>query len=147
MANPDTNTQNDSAKPLFERLNEESAFSDTATEEGLMELADKLAPLIQGKRLHNVVDLLSFASDVVDMADDAMIQKMMTGYEDLVSNAWMLSNAARYAQNQAAQKPVPSLIGLIRASRDEDVRRGLHFGLQFLAVLGRQAAQSNEEQV
>lgn len=147
MADPNTQTTNSSKQtangskqPLFERLSQESAFSDPATGEGLVELANKLAPLIQGKRLHNVIDLLSLASDAVDMADDTMIQKMMAGYEDLVSNAWMLSNAARYAQNQATQEPVPSLFGLIRASRDEDVRRGLHMALQFLSVLGRKAA-------
>lgn len=140
MANPTTKKKKGDEQPLLERLNQESAFADAATEEGLIDLANKLAPLIQGKRFHNVVDLLSFASDTIDMADDAMIQKLMAGYEDLVSNVWMLSNAARYAQNKAAREPVPSLIGLIRASRDEEVRRGLHFGLQFLAVLGRQAA-------
>ncbi len=137
MANP---TAAGADTPLLERLNQKSAFADEATEAGLVELANKLAPLIQGRRLHNVVDLLSLASDGVDMADDAMIQKLMMAYEDVISNAWMLSNAARYAANQAAVKPVPSRIGLLRAVGDEDVRRGLHFALQFLAVLGRQTA-------
>ncbi|SFU07008.1 DUF1641 domain-containing protein [Sedimentitalea nanhaiensis] len=140
MAHP---TEHDTDTPLLERIGQESAFADAATQAGLLELANKLAPLIQGKRLHNVVDLLSLASDGVDMVDDAMIQKMMAGYEDLVSNAWMLSNAARYARNQAAQTPVPSTLGLVRAARDEDVRRGLHFALQFLAVIGRQTADAN----
>lgn len=135
MANP---TQTGADAPLLERLNEESAFADEATEAGLIDLANKVAPLIQGRRFHNVVDLLSLASDGVDMADDAMIQKLMSGYEDLVSNAWMLSNAARYASNEAARQPVPSRLGLLRAAGDEDVRRGLHFAIQFLAVLGRQ---------
>lgn len=137
MANP---TATGADTPLLERLNQESAFADKATEAGLIDLANKLAPLIQGRRLHNVIDLLSLASDGVDMADDAMVQKLMTTYEDVVSNAWMLSNAARYAANQAAVAPVPSRIGLLRAIADEDVRRGLHFALQFLAVLGRQTA-------
>lgn len=87
MANP-TNTA--AGGPLIERLNQESAFADKATEAGLIDLANKVAPLIQGRRFHNVVDLLSLVADGVDMADDAMIQKMMSGYEDLVSNAWML---------------------------------------------------------
>ncbi|QKK02981.1 MAG: DUF1641 domain-containing protein [Pseudomonadota bacterium] len=144
MANLDTETESGEEQSLLERLGKESAFSDAATEEGLIELADKIAPLIQGRRFHNVIDLLSLASDGVDMADEAMIEKMMAGYEDLVANAWMLSNATRYARNEAARKPVPSLIGLIRAARDEDVRRGLHFALQFLSVLGRQAAPAED---
>ena len=142
MANP---TKTDADSPLLERLNQESAFADAATEAGLIDLANKVAPLIQGRRFHNIVDLLSLAADGVDMADDAMIQKMMSGYEDLVSNAWMLSNAARYATNEAARNPVPTRLGLLRAAGDEDVRRGLHFAIQFLAVLGRQAARGAEE--
>ncbi|QSB44407.1 DUF1641 domain-containing protein [Altererythrobacter sp. FM1] len=142
MANP-TNTA--AGGPLIERLNQESAFADKATEAGLIDLANKVAPLIQGRRFHNVVDLLSLVADGVDMADDAMIQKMMSGYEDLVSNAWMLSNAVRYATNEAGQQPVPSRMGLLRAAGDEDVRRGLHFMIQFLAVLGRQTAHGAVE--
>ncbi|MBK0327579.1 DUF1641 domain-containing protein [Rhodobacteraceae bacterium F11138] len=142
MANP---TATGADAPLLERLSQDSAFADEATEAGLVELANKLAPLIQGRRLHNVIDLLSLASDGVDMADDAMIQKMMAAYEDVVSNTWMLSNAARFAANQAAQEPVPTRLGLLRAIADEDVRRGMHFVLQFLAVLGRQTAAGVDE--
>ena len=142
MANP---TQTGADAPLLERLNQESAFADEATEAGLIDLANKLAPLIQGRRFHNIVDLLSLAADGVDMADDALIQKMMVAYEDLVSNTWMLSNAARYAANTAARQPVPTRLGLLRAAGDEDVRRGLHFALQFLAVLGRQTARGADE--
>lgn len=125
-------------RPLIERLSETSAFSDPATEEGLRELADKLAPLIQGRRFHNVIDLMSLLSDVVDLTDDAMIQKLMKGYEEAVGGAWTLGNAARYAANQVANEPAPSLVGLLRAANDEDVRRGLHFGMRFLSILGRQ---------
>lgn len=142
MANP---TATGADAPLLERINQDSAFADEATEAGLVDLANKLAPLIQGRRLHNVIDLLSLASDGVDMADDAMIQKMMATYEDIVSNAWMLSNAARFAANQAAHQPVPSRLGLLRTVGDEDVRRGMHFVLQFLAVLGRQTAAGADE--
>ncbi|MCV2882998.1 DUF1641 domain-containing protein [Actibacterium sp. XHP0104] len=142
MANP-TAPQADT--PLLERISQQSAFADAATEAGLIDLANKVAPLIQGRRFHNVVDLMSLAADGVDMADDAMIQKMMGGYEDLVSNLWMLSNAARYASNEAMRQPVPSRMGLLKAAADEDVRRGLHFALQFLAVLGRQTAPQADD--
>lgn len=140
MAHP---TENDTDTPLLERITQEGAFTDPATQEGLLELANKLAPLLQGKRLHNLVDLMSLVSDGVDMVDDAMVQKMMAGYEDLVSNAWMLSNAARYAHNKVEQTPTPSTLGLVRAARDEDVRRGVYFALQFLAVIGRQTASAS----
>lgn len=111
---------------------------DEATERGVQHLIDKAAPLLQGQRFDNVIDLLSLLSDAVDMSDDAMIQKLMKAYEEGVGAAWSLGNAARYAQNQASNTPPPSLLGLVRAAGDEDVRRGLHFAIRFLGVLGRQ---------
>jgi uncharacterized protein YjgD (DUF1641 family) len=110
---------------------------DEATERGVSDLLEKAAPLLRGRRFHNIVDLLSLVSDGVDMADDAMIQKLMKTYEEAIGAAWTLGNAARFAASEAATKPTPSLIGLLRAAADEDVRRGLHVALLFLAVLGR----------
>jgi uncharacterized protein YjgD (DUF1641 family) len=57
---------------------------------------------------------------------------------------WSLGNAARFATNEAATMPVPSLFGLLRATGDEDTRRGLHFVIRFLAVLGRQMRNEQE---
>lgn len=122
-----------------------SPLLDQATEQGLKDLLEKVAPLLQGKRFHNVVDLLSLVSDGVDMFDDAMVQKLMKAYEESVGAAWSLGNAARYAQNQTATLPLPSLFGLLKVAGNEDVRRGLHFALQFLAVLGRQMDKTTEE--
>lgn len=113
-------------------------YLDPETEQGLSELLEKVAPLIQGRRLHNIVDLLSLASDVVDMSDEAMINKLAANYEQAVSGAWTVGNAARYAANEVSQNPTPSIFGLLRASNDEDVRRGLLFMLRFLGVLGKQ---------
>lgn len=117
---------------------EQAPELDTATQEGLNELIDKLAPLLQGRRLHNVVDLLSWTSDMVDMADEEMVNKLAANYENLISGLWAVSNAARYAGNEVTQSEVPSRLGLLRAANDEDVRRGLHFLLRFAAVFGRQ---------
>lgn len=109
-----------------------------ATEQGLAELLEKLAPLLQGRRFHNLVDLASLASDGVDMFDDAMIQKLMKAYEEVVAGAWNMGNAARYAAAQTSAGDTPSLFGLLRYAGNEDVRRGLYFALTFLSVLGRQ---------
>jgi len=111
---------------------------DAATQEGLNELVEKLAPLLQGRRLHNVVDLLSWTSDMVDLADEEMVNKLAANYENLVSGLWATGNAARYAANEVSQAEPPSRLGLLRAAKDEDVRRGLHFLLRFAAVFGRQ---------
>ncbi|WP_435656671.1 DUF1641 domain-containing protein [Brucella pituitosa] len=116
-----------------------AAILDPATERGLIELLEKVAPLLQARRFHNLVDLASLASDGVDMFDDAIIQKLMKAYEEGIGAAWTLGNAARYSAAQVSSSDAPpSLFGLLRLAGNEDVRRGLHFALTFLSVLGRQ---------
>lgn len=127
-----------SKKALAAEASKTIASMDEATERGLIELMEKLAPLLQGRRFHNLVDLASLASDGVDMFDDAMVQKLMKAYEESIGAAWSLGNAARYASAQTANAQIPSLFGLLRVAGNEDVRRGLYFVLQFLSVLGRQ---------
>lgn len=121
-------------------------LSDQATFDGLVALIEKAAPLLQGQRLHNVVDLLSAISDLVDMADDAMIEKLMKGYEEAVAGAWAVSNAARYAMLQAGQDQDPPSIwqSFKRLNRDEDARRGMSVMVNFLTTVGRQARAVGE---
>lgn len=118
-------------------------LNDAATQEGMSALVEKLAPLLQGKRFHNLVDLLSAISDVVDMTDDALVQKMMKGYEDVVSGAFNLNNVMRYAGAQAGAEENPPTVwqSLRRLNRDPDARRGLAMVLAMLGLLGRQAHQ------
>lgn len=115
------------------------------TLEGLSDLIEKIAPLLQGRRLHNIVDLLAAVSDVIEMADDAMLQKLMAMYEAGVSGAWMLGNAFRYAAAQAADAETPPTLlqSLRRLNRDEDARRGLDMIVGLLSELGRQARIAN----
>lgn len=124
-------------------LRDNPQLNDPATLEGMDALAEKLAPLLQLKRFHNLVDLLSAASDVVDMADDAMVQKLMKGYEDLAAGAFNLNNLVRYAGAQAGAEKQPPTVwqSLRRLNRDEDARRGLAMALAMLGQLGRQARQ------
>jgi uncharacterized protein YjgD (DUF1641 family) len=118
---------------------------DEATERGFAELMAKVAPLVQGKRLHNVIDLLSLVSDGVDMFDDATVQKLMKAYDETIGAAWAMGNAARYAAAQTSTSAPPSLFGLLRIAGQDDVRRGLNFALLFLSVLGRQMRQDQQE--
>jgi len=71
-----------SPKSLEQVLEEVPELQDQETLDGLTDLITKAAPLIQGRRLHNIVDLLAAASDVIEMADDAMVQKLMALYEE-----------------------------------------------------------------
>src|SRR5699024_10787758 len=114
-------------------------YLDQATEQGLTELLEKLAPLIQGGRLNNIIDLLSLASDMVDMSDEAMINKLSANYEHLVSAAWTTGSAGRIASHEVTQQSgTPSMFALLRAAMAEDVRRGLYFRRRVAGVLGRQ---------
>ena len=121
-------------------------LNDPATLQGIADLVGKLAPLLQGKRLHNLVDLLSALSDVVDMADDAMVQKLMKGYENVIAGAFNIATAMDYASAQAgAEKDPPTVWQALRRLRnDDDARRGLAVGLSMLSLIGRQARQGAE---
>lgn len=119
-------------------------LNDAATQEGMAALVEKLAPLLQSKRFHNLIDLLSAVSDMVDMTDDAMVQKMMKGYEDLTAGAFNLNNMMRYAGAQAGAEEDPPTVwqSLRRLNGDADARRGLAMALAMLGLLGRQARQN-----
>lgn len=132
MTNNNSSSDNQTLESLFPALQNE------ATRKGLSSLLDKMAPLIQGGRLNNIVDLLSLASDGVDMLDDATIQRLMKVYEDGVSVAWLAGNTVRYASAITAASSPPSLLGLVKLARQDDVRRGLHFALLALSIFGKQ---------
>lgn len=125
-------------------LQENPQLNDPATIAGMGALTEKLAPLLQLKRFHNVIDLLSAVSDVVDMADDAMVQKLMKGYEDVAAGAFNINNVMRYAGAQAGAEEEPPTVwqSLKRLNGDADTRRGLAMALNMLEQLGRQARQN-----
>lgn len=116
-------------------------LQDDAALEGLAELMGKLEPLLAGRRLNRVVDLLSATADLVDMGDDYMVEKLAKAFEEGVGAAWATGNAARMAaaRVQAIQE-TPTLIGLMRMAREPEVRRGLAFLLAMAGALGRQHA-------
>lgn len=120
-------------------------LQDQATLDGLSDLITKAAPLIQGRRLHNIIDLLAATSDVMEMADDAMVQKLMALYEGGIGGAWAIGNSMRYASAQAARDETPPSIwqSLRRLSKDEDARRGLSMVVNLAAELGRQSKAAN----
>lgn len=134
-----------SPQSLEQLLETAPELQNQATLDGLSDLIEKAAPLIQGKRLHNIVDLLAATSDVIEMADDAMVQKLMALYEDAIGSAWTISNALRYAAAQAAHDETPPTIwqSLRRLSKDEDARRGISMAINLAAEFGRQSRNAN----
>lgn len=102
-------------------------------------IVQKLQPLLDSGRLDNLVDLLSIASDMVDLLDCAMVEKLATLFEQTTSVSWDLGNAVRMAksQTQALEHP-DSLYGLLTLLREPDTRRGVGLILRTLNVIGRQ---------
>lgn len=128
---------------------EEAEISEVGTENKsgnsrLIEIGEKLSPLLAQGKLDNIVDLLSILSDVIEMADDALVQKLMGTYDEASGALWALGNAARYAKNQSANNPTPSMIGLLKMAKSEDVRKGLQFVFTFLSVFGKQISNSKD---
>lgn len=112
-----------------------------AAMQGLAELVAKLEPLLAGRRLNQVVDMLSAAADMVDMSDAYMVEKLSRAFEDGVGAAWSAGNAARMAAARLQKmQETPSLLGLLRMANQPDTRRGLAFLLCMAAALGRQHA-------
>ncbi|URN89911.1 MAG: hypothetical protein NAG77_03200 [Pseudomonas protegens] len=106
---------------------------------GLEALMKKLQPLLDGARLDNMVDLLSLLCDLIDMLDQAMIEKLAQQFEEATAATWMLGNALRMAKAEtSAQGTAPSLYGLLSLLREEDTRRGAALLLRTLNVIGRQ---------
>lgn len=143
MNTPLADTQAASKQPFEAFLRDNPQLNDPTTLEGMTALVEKLAPLLQGQRFHNLVDLLSAVSDVVDMTDDAMVQKMMKNYESVIAGTFNLANLVRYASAQAGAEKEPPTVwqSLRRLNRDTDARRGLAMTLVMLGLLGRQAKQ------
>ncbi len=130
--------------PVPERASATGAAAllhDEAALQGLAELMAKLEPLLAGRRLNRVVDLLSVAADVVDMSDAYMVEKLSRAFEESVGAAWSAGNAARMAAAQMERmEETPTLMGLLRMAREPEVRRGLAFLLSMAGALGRQHA-------
>lgn len=115
-----------------------TVLADPATADGLRDLAEKAAPLLQGHRFHNIIDMLSAASDMVDMADDQLTQKLAKAFEEVVWAGWAGGNAVRAATAVTANTEPPTLWQLSRRMKDPDVRRGLAFVVALMGAVGRQ---------
>lgn len=107
---------------------------------GLDILMNKLQPLIDGGRLDNIVDLISLISDMVDLLDAAMVEKLSRLFEDATAVTWNTGNAIRMARTETQNETSPpSLYGLYTLLREPDTRRGVALALRTLKILGRQA--------
>ncbi|WP_458725617.1 DUF1641 domain-containing protein [Pseudomonas mandelii] len=101
-------------------------------------LMEKLKPLIDGGRLDNLVDLLSLISDLVDLLDPAMVEKLARLFEGATEATWSVSNAVRMAKADSTANEQPPGFYQLKLLREPDTRRGVGFALKTLNVIGRQ---------
>ncbi|WP_131669919.1 DUF1641 domain-containing protein [Pseudomonas parakoreensis] len=106
---------------------------------GFTALMAKLQPLIDGGRLENIVDLLSLVSDITDLLDAAMVEKLAQLFENSAAATWAVSNAVRVAKAEiSAQSAAPGTLALLKLLNEEDTRKGVAVVLKTLNVIGRQ---------
>ncbi|WP_455872075.1 hypothetical protein [Serratia proteamaculans] len=107
-------------------------------QQSLAPLLEKLQPLLAGGRLDNVVDLLSLLSDLVDIADNALVEKLSGVFEGLVAAGWEGGMALKMAHTELQSDPSPanfrSLYALLRQS---DTLLGLMLVLRTLQIIGQ----------
>ncbi|AWQ83692.1 hypothetical protein CSC33_1385 [Pseudomonas aeruginosa] len=131
-------------QPCASQAQADTSLFPEQTRESLQALAVKLQPLIEGHRLDNLVDLLSLLSDIIDLLDPAMVDKLALLFEQVTSVGWSVGNAVRVARAELLLEQSPSLKDLLRLLRDADTRRGLVLVLGSLRSLGRQLAAEQE---
>ncbi|MDT3252043.1 hypothetical protein QZQ97_14055 [Serratia sp. root2] len=105
--------------------------------ESLTALLEKLEPLLAGGRLDNVVDLLSLLSDGVDIADNALVEKLAGLFEGVVAVGWEGGMALRMAHTELQLDPRPAHFrSLYALLRQPDTLLGLMLVLRTLQIIG-----------
>ncbi|VEA62755.1 Uncharacterised protein [Serratia plymuthica] len=105
--------------------------------ESLTALLAKLEPLLAGGRLDNVVDLLSLLSDGVDIADNALVEKLAGLFEGVVAAGWEGGMALRLAHTELQLDPPPANFrSLYALLRQPDTLLGLMLVLRTLQIIG-----------
>ncbi|AMB85351.1 hypothetical protein AWM79_08555 [Pseudomonas agarici] len=106
---------------------------------GLEALLGKLQPLLDGGRMDNIADALALISDLVDLLDSALVEKLAGLFESATAVSWSFGNALRMAKAETtAEEGPPSLFGLLSLLRETDTRRGIALILRTLNVIGKQ---------
>ena len=113
-------------------------MNDNAEHEPLAALLAKLQPLLAGGRLDNVVDLLSLLSDLVDIADNALVEKLAGVFEGLVTVGWEGGTALKMAHSELQlNPPAANFRALYALLRQPDTLLGLMLVLRTLQIVGQ----------
>ncbi|MBG0620921.1 DUF1641 domain-containing protein [Enterobacter roggenkampii] len=102
------------------------------------QLLKSLAPLMAGNRLNNLVDLLAVVADLLEMADNAMVEKLAGVFDDVVTVGWEGGTALRMAWGEQVNREGDiSLRQLFTMLNDPDTRRGIMLLLRVLQITGQ----------
>ena len=99
------------------------------------QLLKSLAPLMTGNRLNNLVDLLAVVADLLEMADNAMVEKLAGVFDDVVTVGWEGRTALRMAWGEQINREGDiSLRQVFTMLNDPDTRRGIMLLLRVLQI-------------
>lgn len=102
------------------------------------QLLQNLAPLMAGNRLNNLVDLLALVADLLEMTDNAMVEKLSGVFEDVVAVGWEGGTALRMAWGEQINREGDvSLRQVFSMLNDPDTRRGIMLLLRVLQITGQ----------
>jgi uncharacterized protein YjgD (DUF1641 family) len=106
-------------------------------------LLAKLDPLLATGRLDNVVDLLSLLSDITDIADNALVEKLAGVFEGVVAAGWEGSMALKMAHSELQLNTSPANYRSVYALlRQPDTLLGLMLVLRTLQIIGQRLRTS-----
>lgn len=116
---------------------------DSSQAQPLDALLAKLDPLLATGRLDNVVDLLSLLSDITDIADNALVEKLAGVFEGVVAAGWEGGMALKMAHSELQLNSSPANYRSVFALlRQPDTLLGLMLVLRTLQIIGQRLRTS-----
>ncbi|WP_447872214.1 hypothetical protein [Serratia fonticola] len=116
---------------------------DSSQAQPLDALLAKLDPLLATGRLDNVVDLLSLLSDITDIADNALVEKLAGVFEGVVAAGWEGGMALKMAHSELQLNTSPANYRSVYALlRQPDTLLGLMLMLRTLQIIGQRLRTS-----
>lgn len=116
---------------------------DSSQAQPLDAMLAKLDPLLATGRLDNVVDLLSLLSDITDIADNALVEKLAGVFEGVVAAGWEGGMALKMAHSELQLNTSPANYRSVYALlRQPDTLLGLMLVLRTLQIIGQRLRTS-----
>ncbi|WP_199063152.1 hypothetical protein [Serratia sp. ASV30] len=116
---------------------------DSSQAQPLDALLAKLDPLLATGRLDNVVDLLSLLSDITDIADNALVEKLAGVFEGVVAAGWEGGMALKMAHSELQLNTSPANYRSVYALlRQPDTLLGLMLVLRTFQIIGQRLRTS-----